>query len=142
MTTYNTSSLTAALMGDDAIDTPAARKANTRIVRKFLRDELGNGKAVVGKGARYSLDYNKRELTALAKKFKAWEAQQEADKIARAEARDAAKAQLAADLEARDALAERDSLAPADDEDESDTEVEGPTDAELAEMLTEIADED
>lgn len=135
MTTYNTATLTAALMGDDAIDTPAAKKANTRIVRKFLRDELGNGKAVVGKGARYALDYNKRELTALAKKFKAWEAQQEAEKIARAEAR-AAAANKAPETDIEDD-------APiADDEDNADTELEGPTDAELAEMLTEIADED
>lgn len=130
MTTYNTASLTAALMGDDAIDTPAAKKANTRIVRKFLRDELGDGKAVVGKGARYSLDYNKRELTALAKKFKAWEIAQEEAKQARREALEAAKSP-----KVEETAPEGDDTTETDIEDDADTEPEGPTDAEIAEMI-------
>src|SRR5690348_14867273 len=135
MTTYNTSSLTAALMGDEAIESPAARKANTRTVRKFLRDELGGGKAVVGKGSRYALDYNKRELTALAKKFAAWQKQQEEEKAARAAAREAAMSAKAETPE-EPIADDTDNEPEGDDCDESLDGVEGPSDAEIAAMLS------
>lgn len=136
-TIYTTATLAAAIMGDDAIETPAAKKANTRTLRKFLRDELGNGRAVVGKGARYSLEYNKREITALKKKFAAWEKAQEEAKIARAEAREAAKAETPEAPEA-------DTTPETDIEDDADEALEGPTDDEIAAMLSddeETADE-
>jgi hypothetical protein len=131
MTTYNTTTLAAAIMGDEAIE--QNRKAATRTLRKFLRDELGEGKAVVGKGARYSLDYNKRELTALTKKFRAWEiAQQEA-----AEARKAAllAAKSPKPVEA-DTTPESDIEDDADIDDNGDEAPEGPSDEEIAAMLS------
>lgn len=134
MTTYNTTSLTAALLGDEAIESPAAKKSNTRTIRKFLRDELGGGKAVVGKGSRYSLDYNKRELTALKKKFTAWEIEQEEAKAARAAALEAAKAPTEAIILPNDENGE-DEEALRENE-ESDNELEGPSDEEIAEMLS------
>lgn len=129
MTTYNTTTLAAAIMGDEAIETN--RKAATRTLRKFLRDELGEGKAVVGKGGRYALEYNKREINALKKKFAAWEIAQEEAKQARKEALEAAKGTETDPVE--DDAPETDT-APIGDE-----ELNGPTDEEMAAML---ADED
>ncbi len=130
MTTYTTRALAEALLGDDT-------KTATRTVRKFLRDELGEGKAVVGKGGRYALDYNKRELTALTKKFKAWETAQEEAKVVRA-AEMKAKATTAAiilpdDSTDEDALAENEA---------SDNGAEGPTDEEIAAMLSDDDESD
>jgi hypothetical protein len=133
MTTYNTRTLAAAIMGDELVDANA--KSATRTLRKFLRDELGEGKAVVGKGARYSLDYNKRELTALTKKFRAWE-------IAQQEAAEARKIALAAAKAPKATITPEEPIADEtdieDDAPEGDDEpmtLEGPTDDEIAEML-------
>lgn len=41
-----------------------------RQLRKFLRDTLGEGKGVVGKGARYQIE--RKQVRSLAKKFAAW----------------------------------------------------------------------
>jgi hypothetical protein len=128
MTTYNTTTLAQAIMGDEAVE--ANRKSATRTLRKFLRDELGEGKAVVGKGARYALDYNKRELTALTKKFRAWE-------IAQAEAAEARKAALAAAKSPKPV--EADTTPESDNDDielEDDEAPEGPSDEEIAAMLS------
>lgn len=128
MTTYNTTTLAVAIMGEEAVETN--RKAATRTLRKFLRDELGEGKAVVGKGARYALDYNKRELTALTKKFRAWEIAQEDARIARREALEAAKKPAAP---IADETPETDNEPEGDND---DTALEGPTDEEIAAMLS------
>jgi hypothetical protein len=130
MTTYNTTTLAIAIMGDETVE--ANRKAATRTLRKFLRDELGEGKAVVGKGARYALDYNKRELTALAKKFKAWEIAQEEAKIARREALEAAKTPTAPIA---------DTTPESDIEDDTDEEL-NPDEADIDAMILEMRDED
>ena len=112
MTTYSTRTLAAEVLGDEG-------KAATRTLRKFLRDDMGDGKAVVGKGGRYALDMNKRELTALKKRFAAWEKQQEAEKAARAEKVAAAKSE------------------PEAVEDDTNDAPEGPSDEEIAAMLSE-----
>jgi hypothetical protein len=132
MTTYTTATLANEIMPDAA---EKNIKGATRILRKFLRDELGEGKAVVGKGGRYALDYNKRELTALKKKFAAWEIAQEEAKAARAAALEAAKSPKAQEVPETDIE---------DDAPEGDEALEGPTDEEIAEMLSdddESADE-
>jgi uncharacterized protein YecE (DUF72 family) len=134
MTAYNTRSLAEALIGDDG-------KQATRTTRKFLRDELGGGKAVVGKGGRYNLDYNKRELTALTKKFKAWETAQEAAKIARA-AEMAERAKTAGTAVILPDDSNGDDADILDENTESDNPATGPTDEEMAEMLAEGDDED
>lgn len=51
-----------------------------RTLRKFLRDSRGEGKAVVGKGARYS--FEKREIRSLKSQFGKWLAAREAEKAA------------------------------------------------------------
>jgi hypothetical protein len=141
MTDYNTTTLAAAIMGDEAIETN--RKSATRTLRKFLRDELGEGKSVVGKGGRYTLTYNKRELTAMTKRFRAWEVAQEEAKAARAEALAALKAPKASvNALAEDAVRGGSSvnaiILPTDDtgtEDINDDDIEGPTDDEIAALL-------
>lgn len=131
MTTYNTTTLAIAIMGEELVETN--KKNATRTLRKFLRDELGEGKAVVGKGARYSLDYNKRELTALTKKFRAWE-------IAQAEAAEARKAALLAAKSPKpvedDTTTETDNDDTAPEADIEDKALEGPSDEEIAAMLS------
>lgn len=130
MADYTTRTLAEKLM-------PAAAEANikgaTRTLRKFLRDELGQGKAVVGKGNRYALTYNAKEITALKKKFGAWE-------IAQAEAQKARRDALAAKIAPKidDAPiegAEIDSTDEADDATDEVAPIEGPTDEEIAAML-------
>jgi hypothetical protein len=136
MTTYNTATLAAAILGEDAVDTN--KKSATRELRKFLRDDMGEGKAVVGKGGRYALDLTKVQVNAMKKRFKAWE-------IAQAEAKDARRAALEAAATAKGS--EAIILADEGDEDAleaneaADAGVTGPTDAEIAEML-EDDDED
>lgn len=125
MTTYTTRTLAETIMPEAAEENI---KNATRTLRKFLRDELGEGKAVVGKGGRYALDYNKREITALSKRFKAWEIAQEAAKQARREALEAVKNAPAAEIAAND------DDAPESDND--DTALEGPSDEEIAAMLS------
>lgn len=129
MTTYSTRTLAEAMIPDAADNIKSA----TRTLRKFLRDELGEGKAVVGKGGRYALDYNKRELTALTKKFKAWEIAQEEAKIARAEALAAAKAPTTPEAPIEDDGVD-DDFEPESDEEIEGTE--GPSDEEIAAMLS------
>lgn len=109
MTTYTTRTLAEKLIGDDT-------KQATRTLRKFLRDDLGEGKAVVGKGGRYALELKAVELRAMGKRFAAWETAQEEAKIARA--------------------AEMKAKAEAPITDEADTEAASPTDEEIAAMLS------
>lgn len=134
MTQYNTTTLAVAIMGEEAVETN--RKAATRTLRKFLRDELGDGKAVVGKGARYALDYNKRELTALTKKFKAWEIAQEEAKIARREALEAAKAPKV------DKTPESPIEDDADNTDEAGDDEMNPDEGDIDAMILEMQEED
>jgi hypothetical protein len=131
MTTYTSATLAAALIPDAA---EANAKAAGRTIRKFLRDELGEGKAVVGKGGRYALDYNKRELTALAKRFAAWEAKQEADKAARAE--------LKAAQAIKTIPVEVDEPGDLDTAEGDDTPYEGPSDEDIAALLEDDEDID
>lgn len=135
MTTYSASALAAALM---PIAYEENSKAAGRVIRKFLRDELGEGKAVVGKGGRYALDYNKRELTALTKRFATWEAKQAADKAARAELK-AAQAIKTVPVEA-DEPADLDEAE--DTADEAAADYEGPSDEDIAALLEDDEDID
>lgn len=122
---------------------PAAAEANmksaTRTLRKFLRDELGQGKAVVGKGNRYALTYTAKEITTLKKKFAAWE-------IAQAEAQQARRDALAAKVKAPEII-EDDPQQRTDEEidlDEASDEeltLEGPSDEEIAAMLSDDDEE-
>lgn len=111
-------------------------KSATRTLRKFLRDELGQGKAVVGKGNRYALTYTAKEITALKKKFAAWE-------IAQAEAQAARREALAAKI--TPAVESTPEVAETTDEDatdESDNEPKGPSDEEIAAMLSDAEEID
>lgn len=128
--TYTTRTLAEVLI-DNADDNI---KQATRTLRKFLRDELGEGKAVVGKGGRYALEYGAPEIRNLKKKFAAWEIAQAEAKAARAEALEAAKT-----VTAQETLPIEDDEAETDEGDNTDNEANGPTDDEIAEML---ADED
>lgn len=127
--TYTTRTLAEAMIpdADDNI------KAATRTLRKFLRDELGEGKAVVGKGGRYALEYGAPELRSLKKKFAAWEIAQAEAKIARAEALAAAKSPKPAIEAETDIEDDADNM---DDELIEDEGAEGPTDEEIAAMLS------
>lgn len=111
---FNTTTLAIAIMGEDEVN--ANRKAATRTLRKFLRDELGEGKAVVGKGSRYALEYTKPQIKALTKKFNAWEVAQEEAKAARAEALAALRAPKVVEVPAD---------APIDDADDDADEAQG-----------------
>lgn len=55
----------------------AELETTPRTLRKFLRAE-GQG---VGKGSRYALPSTKRDLTALRKRFAAWDEARNASKI-------------------------------------------------------------
>jgi hypothetical protein len=122
--TYTTRTLAEAMIpdADDNI------KQATRTLRKFLRDELGEGKAVVGKGGRYALEYGAPELRALKKKFAAWEIAQAEAKAARAAALEAAKTPATPEIALNDAND--------DESDNDDNAPEGPSDAEIAAMLS------
>lgn len=128
MTTYDTRALATAIMGEEKVATNA--KGATRELRKFLRTDFkAREVATPGKGGRYAIDLNKRDLTAMTKRFKVWQEQQAKEAQAR-----------------RDALAAAKGATPApivDDADSTD-EVEGPSDEELTDidaMIMEIADE-
>lgn len=133
MATYTTRTLAEKVM-------PAAAEANmksaTRTLRKFLRDDLGQGKAVVGKGQRYSLDYTAKEITALKKKFAAWEIEQAEAQKARREAL-AAKLTAPANTVITTDVEESpvDTVDDLDDDAEGDALIEGPSDEEIAAML-------
>lgn len=121
MTAYTTRDLAAALI-DDADDNP---KAAGRTLRKFLRAEaVSNGGAVgvdtPGKGGRYTIELNKRELTAMGKRFAKWAEAEEEAKAARA----ALKAELATKVPA-----------PVEDADEAEDAYEGPSDDDIASLL-------
>ena len=47
-----------------------ALETDARTLRKFLRAELGEGKAVVGKGKRYS--FEAKDIKALRPKYAEW----------------------------------------------------------------------
>lgn len=131
MTAYTTRTLAEAIMPEAAEE---SIKNATRTLRKFLRDELGEGKAVVGKGGRYALEYNKRELNALSKKFAKWEIAQEAAKQARREALEAAKTPATPAIALDDA--NDDDTPETDIDDEAPASLEGPSDEEIAAMLS------
>lgn len=134
---YGTTELATEIMGEDKVN--ENRKAATRTLRKFLRDEMGEGKSVVGKGGRYALELKAAELRALTKKFAAWEIAQEEAKAARAEVLAALKGAKAP----TEAV-----ILPTDDEgtedinDGDDTAPEGPSDNEIAAMLADIDADD
>lgn len=67
-------------------DIAAAIGTDARTLRKFLRADMGDGKAVVGKGARYALPADKRSINALAKRFAKWDEARKADKAPEAPA--------------------------------------------------------
>lgn len=134
MADYTTRTLAEKLLPARTEENP---KAATRELRKFLRDTLGDGKAVVGKGQRYSLTYNAKELAALKKKFSAWQVEQ-------AEAQRARREALAAKITATPAPIIDE--APSTDEEpepsDEDLTLEGPTDEEIVQMLDDSDDED
>lgn len=137
MTAYDTTALAAAILGDDAIETN--RKSATRTLRKFLRaDAVAKGGKVgtdtPGKGGRYQIDLNKRDLTAMAKRFKAWQEAEEKAAEARKAARDVATPA------APEAAADADEVM-IEAEGEATDEAAGPSDEDLATMLEEIEDE-
>lgn len=144
MTAYTTRSLAAAIMGEDEVEANA--KAAGRELRKFLRAEaVAKGGKVgtdtPGKGGRYSIDLNKRELTAMTKRFNAWKIEQEAEKKARRDALEALKA----NKDEAPKAAETDTEDTTDKVDEADIEdeaLEGPTDEEIAAMLSDDDNED
>jgi hypothetical protein len=141
MAQYNTRTLAEAIIGEDEVGTNA--KAATRTLRKFLRDDMGEGKAVVGKGGRYALELKAQELRNMKKRFAEWSAKQEADKAARAELREA-QTKVSVNAIAEDAVKGGDSVnSIAEDEEliEDDT-VEGPTDEEIAALLADDEDLD
>lgn len=134
MTTYDTTTLAAAIIGEEKVE--LNRKSATRTLRKFLRDDFkAKELATPGKGGRYSIDLNKRDLTAMTKRFAAWE-------VAQAEAK--AK---------RDAInapaAPAEPIILTNDEDGTDEEAlaeneasdKGPSDEEIAAMLADVDDE-
>jgi hypothetical protein len=127
MTTYTTRTLAEKIMPTDAEENI---KGATRTLRKFLRDTLGEGKAVVGKGGRYALEYNAKEITALKKQFKSWTITQEEEKAKRAALRE--------EINASRALASNEDDTATDEEiiDEGDESPEGPSDEEIAAMLS------
>lgn len=125
MTAYDTAALATEIIGEDEVT--KNRKSATRRLRKFLRADEKNEKALhtcPGKGGRYSIDLNKTQLRAMKTRFTAWQkAEQEA-----AEQRKAAREVEAAKVTPKTA-------AEQDAETDSTDEVEGPTDDEILEML-------
>lgn len=117
----------------EALEIPGTTKTATRELRKFLRATIARDEQP-GKGGRYALDLTKPQLRKMGKDFAAWAAKQEAEKKARREALDALKKAPKADPEPIED--------EADNSDEGDEEAEGPSDEEIAEMLSEINEED
>lgn len=143
MADYTTRTLAEKLLPARTEENP---KAATRELRKFLRDTLGEGKAVVGKGNRYALSYNAKELTALKRKFATWQVEQ-------AEAQQARRDALAARVTPTthpSAIIDEAPIKGAEDEMinaainaaeeneniSNDGIVEGPSDEEIAAMLS------
>lgn len=130
MTAYTTRTLAEIIIGEGAVEENA--KAATRTLRKFLRAEtVAKGGKVgtdtPGKGGRYQIDLNKREVTAMAKRFAAWQkAEEEAAKARRDALAKIAKPAASVEVEAAS------DEAPEGDE---------PTDLDLDEMIKELQDE-
>lgn len=138
MTTYNTRDLAAAIIGEDEVEANA--KAATRTLRKFLRADAKNEKALhtcPGKGGRYSIDLNKTQVKSMTKRFIAWQEAQEAEAKARRDARDAATAKVSVNAIAPDAERGGSSVNAIAEEDTEEDAPEGPTDEEIAEMIKE-----
>lgn len=84
MTTYTSATLAEKIIG-------ACDKGATRELRKFLRAITPKADQP-GKGGRWALEYNAKEIAALKKNFAKWNAQEEAAKAARIAAKaDAAR---------------------------------------------------
>ncbi|MGX9924132.1 hypothetical protein ACWIG4_30260 [Streptomyces sp. NPDC002248] len=133
MTTYNTADLAAAIIGEDA-----PRKTATRTLRKFLRTDFASRDLrTPGKGGRYSIDLNKRELSAMTNRFKKWESAENDAKAKRAEEKAKKTETDTAPIE--DTTPETDNEVIEDDE---DTTPEGPSDEEIAAMLSDDDIED
>jgi hypothetical protein len=128
-TVYDTTTLAAAIMGDDAIETN--RKGATRTLRKFLRTDFAARELQTpGKGGRYAIEMTKPQLRAMTKRFAEWEIKQEEERKARAEALSAANAPKPAETP-EEPIADT-----TPETDIEDTEPEGPTDEEIAAMLS------
>lgn len=135
MTTYDTTTLAAAILGDDKVE--ANRKTATRTLRKFLRTDFkAREVATPGKGGRYAIDLNKRELTAMTKRFAAWEVAQAEEAAARKAALEVKKAAPKVEEAADEPI-----IDATDADDDSSDEAQGPSDEDLAAMLEEIEDE-
>lgn len=132
MTAYDTTALATAIIGEEKVQ--ANRKSATRTLRKFLRTDFATREvATPGKGGRYSIDLNKRDLQAMTKRFKAWE-------IAQAEEQAARRAALAAKA---DAPAPEVKVEAEADTDSTDEEIEAsdeadPDEADLDGMILEL----
>lgn len=131
MATYDTTTLATAIIGEDEVK--ANRKQATRTLRKFLRTDFkAREMQTPGKGGRYSIDLNKRDLNAMMRRFKAW---QEAE----AKAAEARKEARAPKVEETPAIVED---APEEITDDADDDAD-PTEADLDAMIAELAtDED
>lgn len=130
-TVYNTRALA------EALDIEGTPKQAGRELRKFLRD-ITPREEQPGKGGRYSIELNKRELTAMKKKFNAWRAEQEEARKARIEAKKA-ESDKSVNAIANDAKRGGTSV-NAIIEDEPDTEDE-PTETDIDDMIRELAEE-
>lgn len=140
MTTYDTTSLAQAIIGEEAVE--RNRKAATRTLRKFLRTDFAARELQTpGKGGRYAIEMNKTQLKAMTKRFAAWEVQQEEEKAKRQEALAARKAPKA---DPEPETPETDNEAETDTEDDSDDTDMGddPDEADLDAMIREMQDED
>lgn len=133
MTAYDTTTLALAILGDEAVE--ANRKSATRTLRKFLRaDAVAKGGKVgtdtPGKGGRYAIDLNKRDLNSMVKRFKVWQEAEAKAAETRKAARDAA-APKAEEVKVEEPTIEA-------TEDKATDEVAGPSDEELADMLADL----
>lgn len=133
MTTYDTTALATAIIGEDAVTTN--RKATTRTLRKFLRtDFVAREVPTPGKGGRYAIDLNKRDLAAMTKRFNAWKAAED-------EANEARKVLKASTAAAVTAPIEDAPIEDAGDDADAPAGAEGPSDEEIAALLAEDDEE-
>ena len=139
MTAYDTTALAVAIIGEEKVTTN--RKSATRTLRKFLRTDFAAREvATPGKGGRYSIDLNKRDLAAMTKRFKAWEIAQAEEQAARRAAL-AAKQAPAVEAEVKDDE-EINIDADADTSDEAEEPADEDIDAMILELEAETSDED
>lgn len=132
VTTYTSAALAEKIMG-------ASDKRATRELRKFLRDITPKADQP-GKGGRWSLEYNAKELNALKKRFATWTAEQEQAKAERAAAL-AAKAKVAAETVEMEPPADEMELAPETDAKDSDGDETPNIDAMLQELDEELIED-